>query len=59
MTISEYLAESRIIATSAPDGRATIRLGNRELNITRRTEIDATSMAGICPLELIGVSLAA
>jgi len=59
LTISEYLADSRIIATSAPNGMATIRLGNRELNITQRTEIDASSMAGVCPLELIGVSLAA
>ena len=59
MTISDQVSHTTIIATQAPDGQATVRLGQREFDITRRTEIQHDSVAGMCPMELIGVSLAA
>jgi hypothetical protein len=59
LTISERLSDTTIVATQGPDSQATVRLGRREFRITQRTEIDHDSVAGLCPLELLGVSLAA
>jgi len=47
-----------IIATSTPDGQATIRLDHREFSVERRTEVAAGDVAGLCPVELIGISFA-
>ena len=47
-----------IVATSTPDGQATIRLDHREFSVERSTAVEAGDAAGLCPVELIGVSLA-
>ena len=48
-----------INAVATPDGRARIRLDGRELLVERRTEVGRAGGAETCPIELIGVSLAA
>ena len=47
-----------ITAFSTPDGRAKLRLGGREFRVDRYTDVHEQG-TGLCPVELIGVSLAA
>jgi hypothetical protein len=49
-----------IVAAATVDGRAQIRLDEREFIVERYTDVGRAASTGTtCPIELIGVSLAA
>jgi len=48
-----------IVAEATTDGRAHIHLDGREFRVERHTDVSRPGAVGVCPIELIGVSLAA
>ena len=57
--IENRLETCEIVAHLAPDGQALVRLAGRELFVSRRDQSGGSAGVGLCPLELIGVALAA
>jgi len=50
---------NEVVAYGTPDGRALVRLGDREFCVERRDAAGRMDMPALCPVEMVLVSLAA